>query len=133
MRLMGETMDFRTRRLPREYDELAPDGSEIRVLMRMSGGQLTHCTLPSHETSDAVYNRTVEEIWYCLRGRGEVWRRQGEREEASVFEPGVCVSVPPGTRFQFRNTGEEPLEFVIATIPRWPGYHEAVKTERHWA
>jgi hypothetical protein len=38
MRLMGETRDFRTRRLPRGYDELAPDGSEMRVLMRMSGG-----------------------------------------------------------------------------------------------
>ncbi len=133
MRFMGEPQDFRTRRLPREYDELAPDGSEIKVLMRMSGGQLTHCTLPPHETADAVYHRTVEEIWYCIRGRGEVWRRQGDREEVTEFEPEVCVSVPPGTRFQFRNTGEEPLEFIVATMPRWPGYHEAVKTERHWA
>lgn len=130
---MGETRDFRTRRLPGEYDELAPDGSEIRVLMRMNGGQLAHCTLPPHEASDAVYHRTVEEIWYCLRGRGEVWRSQGERREVTAFTPGVCVSVPPGVRFQFRNNGGEPLEFVIATIPRWPGYHEAVKTERHWA
>jgi mannose-6-phosphate isomerase-like protein (cupin superfamily) len=130
---MGETLDFRTRRLPREYDELAPDGSEIRVLMRVNGGQLVHCTLPPHEASDAVYHRSVEEIWYCLRGRGEVWRSQGAREEVTGFEPGVCVSVPPGVRFQFRNSGGEPLEFVIATMPRWPGYHEAVKTDRHWA
>jgi len=92
---MGETQDFRTRRLPREYDELAPDGSEIRVLMRMSGGQLTHCTLPPHETSDAVYHRTVEEIWYCVRGRGEVWRSQRERKEVTEFEPGICISIPP--------------------------------------
>jgi len=49
------------------------------------------------------------------------------------FTPGVCVSVPPGVRFQFRNSGAGPLEFVIATMPRWPGYHEAVKTDRHWA
>ena len=133
MRIMGEPLDFRTRRLPREYDELAPDGSEIRVLMRTSRGQLSHCTLPPHETSDAIYHRTVEEIWYCIRGRGEVWRRLGDREEVSVFEPEVCVSVPPGTSFQFRNAGEEPLEFIVATMPRWPGYQEAVKTERHWA
>ena len=70
MVFMGEALDFRTRRLPGEYDELAPDGSEIRVLMRMSGGQMTHCTLPPHETSDAIYHRTVEEICYCVRGRG---------------------------------------------------------------
>ena len=31
------------------------------------------------------------------------------------FEPEVCVSVPPNTQFQFRNTGEESLEFIIAT------------------
>ena len=61
---MGETRDFRTRWLPLEYDEIAPDDSEIRVLMRMSGGQLAHCTLPPHEKSDAVYHRSVEEIWY---------------------------------------------------------------------
>ena len=129
---MGEAIEFRTRRLGREYDELAPDGSEIRALMRTSRGQLTHCTLPPHETSEAVYHRTVEEIWYCLRGRGEVWRRQRERREVTVFEPGICISIPPGTRFQFRNDGDEPLEFIIVTMPRWPGNHEAIKTERHW-
>jgi len=64
-------------------DELAPDGSEIRLLPRLQGGSLSHCTLP------------------------------------------VGLTIPVRTRFQFRNTGETPLRFVIVTLPPWPGQDEA--------
>ena len=45
---------------------------------------------------------------------------------------GVCLTIPPGTSFQFRNTGWEPLCFIITTMPPWPGPEEAVRVTDHW-
>ena len=38
-----------------------------------------------------------------------------------------------GTRFQFRNDDDIPLEIVIATFPRWPGVSEVIQCEGEWA
>lgn len=46
--------------------------------------------------------------------------------------PEVCITIPLGTHFQFRNKGNEPLIFVIATMPPWPGPSEAIRVEDHW-
>ena len=115
-----------------EYDYLAPDQSEIRLLPEMHGGGMAHCTLPPGGVSHAVRHQTVEEIWYFVSGAGQVWRRQGEHQETTDVSPGVAITLPVGTHFQFRNTGEAPLEFVIATMPPWPGKDEAVRVEDHW-
>ena len=61
-----------TTALPYEYTALAPDGSEIRELVRATGGSMVHCTLPVGATSLAVTHRTVEEVWYVVGGRGQV-------------------------------------------------------------
>lgn len=61
-----------------------------------------------------------------------MWRRQGDREEVVKVGPGACLTLPRGTRFQFRNTGEEPLCSLIATMPPWPGSHEAMRVEGRW-
>ncbi len=61
-----------------------------------------------------------------------MWRRQDEREETVPVAPGVALTVPLGTRFQFRNTGPEPLEFIIVTMPPWPGDEEASRVADHW-
>jgi mannose-6-phosphate isomerase-like protein (cupin superfamily) len=37
-----------------------------------------------------------------------------------------------GTRFQFRNTGFEPLKAVGVTIPPWPGMDEAYVVAGKW-
>ena len=50
----------------------------------------------------AVAHRTVEEIWFFLAGRGQMWRRQDDHEEIVTVEPGVCLTIPLGTHFQFR-------------------------------
>jgi len=71
---------FETKHLSEGYDELAPDKSEIRLLLNMKGGGLAHCTLPPHGTSMAVKHKTVEEVWYFIQGHGQVWRKQGDRE-----------------------------------------------------
>jgi mannose-6-phosphate isomerase-like protein (cupin superfamily) len=121
-----------TRVLPAHHDTLAPDGSEIRVLVAVGGGSLCHCTLPPGQTSRAVRHRTVEEMWYCVGGRGEIWRRHGGHEHVVEVRPGVSLTIPLGTEFQFRALGDAPLCLVIATAPPWPGEDEAVRVPDHW-
>ena len=123
---------MQTRQLSKNYDTLAPDGSEIRILAATAGGSMAHCTLPPGQTSLAVAHRTVEEVWYFLSGRGEVWRMLGEREEVVEVSPGTSVSIPLGAHFQFRNTGDTPLQFVLTTIPSWPGSDEAYRVAGRW-
>jgi mannose-6-phosphate isomerase-like protein (cupin superfamily) len=74
----------------------------------------------------------VEEIWYCLAGLGQVWRKLGEVEEVVDFFPGVCLTIPLGACFQFRNTDAAPLCFLIVTMPPWPGAGEADPVPGHW-
>src|SRR5215213_2622164 len=115
------TAPFATGRPAERHDVLAPDGSEIRFLPRVAGGSMVHCTLPPGGVSLAVAHRTVAELWYVLSGSGELWRRQGEREEIVALTPDTAHSIPLGTDFQFRNRGDGPLTLVIVTIPPWPG------------
>ncbi len=110
----------------------APDGSEIRPLLEVSRGGLSQCTLPPGGVSHAVRHKTIEEIWYFVEGRGEVWRRHGAKQEVVTVGPGICVSIPTGTEFQFRNTGDGPLVFAVATMPPWPGMDEAVRVKDFW-
>ncbi len=72
---------FATRPLPAEPDAIAPDGSEVRVLAGLGGGSAAHFRLAPGAVSRAGRHRTVEEIWYIVAGQGEMWRRDGEREE----------------------------------------------------
>ncbi|MCZ6721456.1 MAG: cupin domain-containing protein [Alphaproteobacteria bacterium] len=117
---------------PAENCIRAPDGSEIRELLCAKGGSMVHCTLPVGGVSMAVAHRTVEELWFFLKGRGEVWRKVGDVEEVVEVGPSVSLDIPLGGHFQFRNTGPEPLEFIIATMPPWPGADEAVRVADHW-
>ena len=126
-----ETMD--TTRLPDQYTVLAPDSSEIRELVAVRGGSMVHCKLPPGGTSLAVTHRTVEEVWYFIQGRGQVWRKKGDRESVVDVGPGVSLSIETGAHFQFRNTGDEELCFIIVTMPPWPGEQEAARVEDYWA
>ena len=124
--------DFTTSRLPRERDVVATDGSDVRILPSLAGGALAHFSLARGHTSTAVVHRTVEEIWCFLSGRGEMWRSQDGREQVVVVEAGVCVTIPLGTRFQFRSLGDEALVALAATMPPWPGDGEAVVVPGRW-
>jgi len=123
---------FRTNQLPAAYDVLAPDGSEVRILLALKGGSMAHFSMPSGQTSRAVTHQSVEEIWYFLAGRGEMWRRQGEEEEVVAVGPGVCLTIPVGTHFQFRAFEGESLAAVGITMPPWPGEGEAVFVPGKW-
>ena len=126
-------MAWDTRRVPEAHDTLAPDGSEIRLLPGLGRGSMVHCTLPAGAVTRAVSHRSVDELWFCLGGSGQVWRRRAEVEEIVDVERDVALSIPVGTAFQFRATGGEPLRLVIVTMPPWPGEAEAVPVEGAWA
>ena len=125
-------MDFDTKQLPTARDVVAPDGSDVRILLGLKGGGMAHFELPPKQTSTAVAHRTVEEIWFFLTGRGEMWRKQNDREEVVAVEPGLCLTIPLGTHFQFRSFGGEPLAAVGVTMPPWPGDDEAFEVEGKW-
>lgn len=125
--------DFETRRLPVERDEVAPDGCDVRVLLGLRGrGLMGHYELAPGHISRAVTNQTIEEIWFFLSGSGEMWRKQGEREEIVVVEFGVCVTVPLGTHFQLRSFGPKPLTAMGIVMPCWPGAGEAIVVQGKW-
>lgn len=124
--------DFATKRLPAAPDVVAPDGSDVRVLLGLSGGSMAHFELAPGATSRAVAHRTVEEIWLFLSGRGEMWRKLHDREAVVPVEPGVCVTIPLGTHFQFRSVGNEPLAAIAVTMPAWPGDGEAYEVPGTW-
>ena len=46
--------DFDTKRLPVARDAIAPDGSDVRVLLGLKGGGLAHFELAPGATSVAV-------------------------------------------------------------------------------
>jgi mannose-6-phosphate isomerase-like protein (cupin superfamily) len=124
--------DFAAMRLPAQPDVVAPDLSNVRILLQLRGGGMAHFELAPGRTSKAVTHRTVEEIWFVVAGRGEMWRRQGEREELVTLERGVCLTIPLGTQFQFRATGAEPLGAIAITMPPWPGEGEAREVRGPW-
>lgn len=124
--------NFETMALPASPDVFAPDGSQVRILLRLDGGSMAHFRLDPGQTSIAVAHRSVEELWYVVSGRGEMWRRQAEREEIVQLEAGTCVSVPIGTSFQFRCAGDQPFCAVAVTMPPWPGEDEAYAVEGVW-
>ncbi len=111
---------------------IAPDGSRIRELVDVAGGSMVHCTLPKGAVSMAVVHATVDELWYFLAGKGQVWRRRESAESVVDVEPGVSLSIECGTHFQFRSTGAENLRLVIVTMPPWPGAEEARRVRDHW-
>jgi mannose-6-phosphate isomerase-like protein (cupin superfamily) len=110
----------------------APDGSDVRLLCGLEGGGLAHFELAPGGTTTAVAHRTVEEIWFFLSGRGEMWRQQDDRSETVDVYAGVSLTIPLGTSFQFRSFGYEPLAAIGVTMPPWPGDGEAVVVAGPW-
>jgi mannose-6-phosphate isomerase-like protein (cupin superfamily) len=98
----------------------------------LKDGGMAHFELAPGQTSKAVTHRTVEEIWFFLSGRGQMWRRHGTTASVIDVYPGVCLTIPLGTHFQFRSFGYEPLAAIGVTMPPWPGESEAVMVAGEW-
>lgn len=124
---------FSTLSLPIDPTITAPDGSQVRVLLGLSAGGMAHFELAPGKVAKAVTHRTVEEIWFVLDGEGQMWRKQGEREEIIDLKPGVCLTLPVGTHFQFRAREAASVSAVAVTMPPWPGNDEAVFVTGPWS
>ena len=125
-------MKLETKQLPEKPDLSAPDGSDVRLLLSLEGGSMAHFALAPEKTSKAVMHRTVEEIWYCVDGSGEMWRKSDEDESIVPVSVGTCLTIPVGTHFQFRSQ-DKGLAAVAITMPPWPGDDEAVLVEGPWS
>jgi len=123
---LPEPIAFTTRRVNAAPDAIAPDGSEVRLLSELPTGGLAQFTLPPYAVSVAVRHRTVSEIWFVVAGQGEMWRAQHGRSEIVELVAGTSLTIPVGTAFQFRATGDAPLVAVGVTMGPWPGDGEAV-------
>ena len=116
----------------------APDGSEIRLLVdgrhAATKASLCEVTLPAGQVSRPVWHRTVEEIWYVLEGRGQVWRCPSAHDSGAIdpvlVGPGDALTIPTGWRLQFSSEDAAPLRFLCYTSPPWPGPDEAQPAER---
>ena len=111
----------------------SPLGARIRFLMDGPHGNMIHSTVPPGMVGRACHFRTIDEYWFILSGRGEVWRRgEDGTESVTGLRPGVSVDIPLGTAFQYRCRGREPLTFICTALPPWPGDDEAVLVDGPW-
>jgi mannose-6-phosphate isomerase-like protein (cupin superfamily) len=120
---------FPTADLPLDPTAIAADGLEVRELLRVAGGSTAHFQLTGGRTGRAVCHRTVDEVWYIVGGRGEMWRRDGTGDAVVPLQTGTCVAVLAGTTFQVRASGRDPLEAIAFTSPPWPGEDEVLPVE----
>ena len=123
-------------RAQQEPDAIAPDGSEIRLLATGVQGatraSVCEVCLAPGAVSRPVLHRSVEEIWYVIEGRGQVWRcPPGSEADAVDVKPGDTLVIPTGWRFQFRaaSDSDSALRFLCFTSPPWPGPDEARPAE----
>jgi mannose-6-phosphate isomerase-like protein (cupin superfamily) len=114
--------------------ESAPDGSQARPLATSTRASLCHCTLAPATLSQAIAHRSVEELWYFTDGEGEFHCPAINQGQPVAVSAGTSLALPSGVAFQFRNTSTDtPLQFIVATLPPWPGESEAlVGVEGYW-
>jgi mannose-6-phosphate isomerase-like protein (cupin superfamily) len=93
---------------------------------------MAHFELASGEISTPIAHRTIDEIWYFIGGRGDMWRRSGETMSTVAVSAGTCITLPVGTHFQFRALGPEPLRAIGVTMPPWPGNEEWYEVDGRW-
>src|SRR4029453_19127336 len=100
---------FETAEAPPAATETAPEGLDVRILLRLAAGSMAHFELAPGAVSRAVTHRTVEEIWFVLSVSGEMWGQMDENEDFTALAPGICLTVPLGTHFQMRASAMAPL------------------------
>ena len=120
-----ESTPFAEALLPTRYDAIAPDGSQVRLLVRLPGGSMAHFELGPGEVSRPTQHRTVSEAWYILQGLGRMWRRQEGAEREIDLRPGTALT----SRSARRSSSATP------EVNRWPRWgsrcrHGPARTRR---
>ena len=123
---------MQTRSFPSTTHGRSPAGAEVRILIEGETGSMIHSTVPPDQVNRATVHATVSEFWHVLAGEGQIWRRDASGEETTVLGRGVSIDIPVGTAFQYRCTGDDPLQFICTSMPRWPGDQEATLIEGPW-
>ena len=122
-----------TRSLAQRPDTVAPDGAQVYLLAADAGASMAQFVLAPGQVSAAVVHATVAEYWYVIAGRGRIWRHFHGHPSETGLVPGVSLTIPVGTEFQFRNDGADDLRILGFTTPPWPGAAEAVSVPVHWS
>jgi len=106
----------------------AGDGCRLRELLHPAKAplalrySLAHATVPPGQTTRLHRLREASEVYYILRGEGEM--RIGA--ETTRVAAGQAVYIPPGARQCLRNTGDRPLVFLCIVDPAWRAEDEEV-------
>ena len=99
---------------------ITKDSSEIREILAPRNSVIKRQSLaeakllPGHST-DEHYHIQTEEIYYILRGSGQMLVH-GEKRAVSKHD-GIAIS--PGARHKVTNTGKEDLIFLCCCVPAY--------------
>ncbi len=93
-------------------------GSEIRPLVDRTTSEAELCslaeeTLPAGRAVTRHYHLKTEEIYYILRGEGQMTIGDETREVAA----GDAVFIPRGETHTLSNTGAEPMTILLVCGP----------------
>jgi mannose-6-phosphate isomerase-like protein (cupin superfamily) len=94
------------------------DGSTIRELFGLPTGaaaqqSLAEATLAPGQATQRHYHRASEEIYFVLKGQGEM-ELDGETR---FLRPGDAVLIPPGAWHTLENNGTSELRILCSCAP----------------
>jgi mannose-6-phosphate isomerase-like protein (cupin superfamily) len=112
-------MTLLTRVLPESRSYPALSGADIRLLIQLPQGELTHASCRSGLVSKSSMLVDHYEMFYVIAGTGELWRKCPEYEGVVALRPGRWAAMPAGTHFQYRALQETTLVFLVAVLPRF--------------
>jgi len=89
------------------------DGSTIRELHHTSLQSLAEAQLEPGQATERHYHRASEEIYFVLKGQGEM-ELDGETR---FLRPGDAVLIPPGAWHTLENNGTSELRILCGCAP----------------
>jgi mannose-6-phosphate isomerase-like protein (cupin superfamily) len=104
----------------------APDGSKVLLLGRVRGAGTAVFELNPGEAAKPVRHPRVEEVWFVVAGSGRIWRKPVDGDDREdLLQPGISITIPQLTAFQFRCDGPDTLQVLGVTSPPWGGEEDA--------
>lgn len=108
---------------------ITKDGSRIREIMAPRNSiierqSLAEAVVPIGGETHEHYHATSEEIYFIMRGMGEMQFPDSTRR----VEPGDAIALPPETRHKIRNVGNSELVFLCICVPPYE-HDDTVITE----
>lgn len=122
---------FQTLPIDEAGTETAPDGSNVRPLLRFPSGSMARFEFSAGQVSQAVWHPELDELWYVIDGSGEMWRKKDQISSIDALAPGTCVSIPRHTAFQCR-AGRAGMIVIAVTLPAWSGDSNVIAAIGPW-